>query len=56
MTGFLETCTVQPSFSCTVSITVLSASLNLFTAMCKQHHRTALNPFLKGAKKPVTLM
>ena len=32
----------------------VSGTFGLFDVMCKLHHRTALNPFLKGTKK-VTL-
>ena len=35
----------------TVNVTVfVSGTLDLFNAMCKQHHRTASNPFINGTK------
>ena len=34
-----------------VNVTVfVSGTFDLFNIMCKQHHRTALNPFLNGTK------
>ena len=40
--------TRKASFTRTVNVTVF----DLFNVMCKQHHKTALSPFLNGAKKP----
>ena len=38
-------------FTHTVQVTVfMSGTFDLFDIMCKQHHRTALNPFLNGTK------
>ena len=42
-------------FTPVINVTVFaSGTFDIFNVMCKQHHRTALNPFLKR-KKTVTL-
>ena len=42
----------QDLFTCTVNVTVsVSSTIDPFNVTCKQHHRTALNPFLNNTKK-----
>ena len=40
------------SFTHTVNfhVSYMSGTFNLFNVMCKQHHGSALNPFLNGTK------
>ena len=41
----------KTSFTHTVNVAVfMSGTFDLFNVMCKQHHTTALNPFLNGTK------
>ena len=37
-------------FTHTVNVTIVSGTFGLFKILCKQHHRTALNPFLNDTK------
>ena len=34
-------------FTHTVNVTIVSGTFGLFKILCKQHHRTALNPYKK---------
>ena len=41
----------EGSFTHTINVTVLvSSTFDLFDVMCKQHNRTALNPFFNDTK------
>ena len=47
----------KASFTHTVKVTVyVSSTFDLFSIVCKQHHRTALSPFLNGTETVILMV